>query len=154
MKYIFISTTIFSWLIFALGAIAQELPKCSPKKSDFVGEDIKTYSVDWGFNRNPGRGGENYGADCWVPDPDANAVVEWEARERSCISCKGGRDVRIVEQLMGRISYPVGVHVGTRIDTGRNRFGGGGSYTGTITMSYVPYAKWQEVFFEKYARCS
>ena len=69
MKYIFISTTIFSWLIFALGAIAQELPKCSPKKSDFVGEDIKTYSVDWGFNRNPGRGGENYGADYWVPDP-------------------------------------------------------------------------------------
>lgn len=46
------------------------------------------------------------------------------------------------------------VHIGTRIDTGRNPFGAGGSYTGTITMSYVPYAKWIEVFFEKYAQCS
>ncbi len=153
MKYIFISTTIFSWLIFTLGAIAQELPKCSPTKSDFFAGDITTYSVDWGYDRGQGQGGQNYGDDYWVPDPAINALVEAEARERSCISCESGRDVRIVEQQLGRISYPAGVHVGTRIDTGSNPFGSGGSYTGTITMSYVPLEKWKDVFIQKYVGC-
>lgn len=154
MKYVFISSTVCAWVLFALGAIAGELPVCSPKKSDFLGEDINTYSVGWDLNRSPGRGGENYGADYWVPDPSANVIVEWDASETSCINCKGERDVRITQQQKGIISYPVGVHVGTRIDTGRNPIGAGGSYTGRITMSYVSYEKWKDVFLRKYLECS
>jgi hypothetical protein len=150
MKYLVVIVTV---LACASGAIAQDMPRCSPKTADFSAEHIRTKSVDWGYRRDPGKGGENYGDDYWVPDPERNVIVEWDAKESSCMSCDNARDVWIVERKKGRISYPAGVHVGVRIDTGGDPTGPGGSYQGTLTMSYVPYAQWNSVFFAKYLDC-
>jgi hypothetical protein len=150
MKYIVMIVTV---LAFASGAIAQDMPRCSPKKADFSEEHIRTKSLDWDYRRDPGKGGENYGDDYWVPDPERNVIVEWDAKESSCMSCGSVRDVWIVERKKGRISYPAGVHVGVRIDTGGNPTGPGGSYQGILMMSYVPYGQWKNVFFSKYLDC-
>ena len=48
------------------------------------------------------------------------------------------------------MSYPAGVHVGVRMDTGGDPTGPAGSYQGTLTMRYVPYEQWNSVFFAKY----
>lgn len=155
MKYVFISSTVCAWVIFALGAIAGELPVCAPKKSDFVGEDIKTYTVGWDINRSPGLGGANQAGNYFLPDPDGTAIVEWEAIQTSCINCVGEpSSPEILSQTIGILSHPAGVRVGTRLDTGGNPFGAGGSYTGIITMSYVSYEKWKDVFIAKYLGCS
>ena len=121
-------------LAFASGALAQDMPRCSPKKAEFAAEYIRTHSVDWSYRREPGQGGEDYGGDYWVPDPERNVIVEWDAKETRCLSCSSGRDVRIVERKKGRIAYPAGVHVGVRLDTGEHPTGPGGAYQGTITM--------------------
>lgn len=46
---------------------------------------------------------------------------------------------------------PAAVHVGTRFEKDLNPFGSGASYTGTITMTSVPFDKWIKVVLEKYA---
>jgi len=51
------------------------------------------------------------------------------------------------------MSYPAGVHVGVRMDTGGDPTGPAGSYQGTLTMRYVPYEQWNSVFFAKYLDC-
>ena len=129
-------------------ASAEGPPPGNPVKADFSGADIKTKTVNWEVRRAPGKGGENYGLDYFVDDD--YVLVEWSAAEGSCISCKGGRDVRVAFKEKGAIKFPAGVHVGTRIDTGGNPVGSGGSYTGTITFSFVPYKLWRKVLIEKY----
>ena len=150
MKYLGV---LFTVLAVASGAIAQDMPRCSPKKAEFAEEFIRTKVVDWSYRRDPGQGGEEYGGDYWIPDPERNVIVEWDAKESSCISCGSVRNVGILERKKGRMSYPAGVHVGVSIDTGGNPTGPAGSYQGTITMSYVPYAQWNSVFFAKYLDC-
>lgn len=152
-KFVLILVIVCSWFICELEAIAGDMPKCVPNKSEFPGADINTQTINWSFKRDAGEGGENYGGDYWVTDPDNNVLVQWEASENSCISCTGGRDVRMIAKDKGAIRYPAGVHTGVRIDTGKGISGPGGSYTGVITMSYVPYTKWKQVFVEKYLEC-
>ena len=123
---------LFTVLAVASGAIAQDMPRCSPKKAEFAAEYIRT------------KGGA---------DPERNVIVEWDAKESSCISCGSGRNVGIIEKKKGRMSYPAGVHVGVSIDTGGNPTGPAGSSQGTITMRYVPYAQWNSVFFAQYLDC-
>src|SRR5260370_9695031 len=106
MKYIVL---IFTLLAFGSGAIAQDMPRCSPKKAEFSEEYIRTKSVDWSYRRDPGKGGEDYGDDYWVPDPERNVIVEWDAKERSCMSGGSVRNVWIVERKKGRISYTYGI---------------------------------------------
>jgi hypothetical protein len=69
------------------------------------------------------------------------------------MSCGSVRNVWIIERKKGRMSYPAGVHVGVRMDTGGDPTGPAGSYQGTLTMSYVPYEQWNSVFFAKYLDC-
>jgi len=150
MKYLGV---LFTVLAVASGAIAQDMPRCSPKKAEFAAEYIRTKAVDWSYSRDPGQGEDEYGGDYWVPDPERNVIVEWDAKESSCLRCGSVRNVGILERKKGRMSYPAGVHVGVSIDTGGNPTGPAGSSQGTITMSYVPYAQWNSVFFAKYLDC-
>jgi len=150
MKYLGVIVTV---LAVASGAIAQDMPRCSPKKAEFAEEFIRTKAVDWSYRRDPGQGGEEYGGDYWIPDPERNVIVEWDAKESSCMSCGSVRNVWIIERKKGRMSYPAGVHVGVRMDTGGDPTGPAGSYQGTLTMRYVPYEQWNSVFFAKYLDC-
>ena len=68
-------------LAVASGAIAQDMPRCSPKKAEFAEEYIRTKTVDWSYRRAPGQSGEEYGGDYWIPDPERNGIVEWDAKE-------------------------------------------------------------------------
>jgi hypothetical protein len=115
MKYLGVIVPV---LAVASGAIAQDMPRCSPKKAEFAEEYIRTKTVDWSYRRAPGQGGEEYGGDYGIPDPERNVMVEWDAKESSCMRCGSVRNVWIVEKKKGRISYPAGVHVGVSIDTG------------------------------------
>jgi hypothetical protein len=150
MKYLGMIVTV---LAVASGAIAQDMPRCSPKKAEFAEEFIRTKTVDWSYRRDPGQGAEEYGGDYWIPDPERNVIVEWDAKESSCMRCGSVRNVWIIERKKGRMSYPAGVHVGVRMDTGGDPTGPAGSYQGTLTMRYVPYEQWNSVFFAKYLDC-
>jgi len=54
MKYLGV---LFTVLAVASGAIAQDMPRCSPKKAEFAAEYIRTKAVDWSYRRDPGQGG-------------------------------------------------------------------------------------------------
>jgi hypothetical protein len=150
MQYIVVLVTI---LTCASGAIAQDMPRCSPKTADFSAEHLRTKSVDWEYRRAPGKGGAQYGDEYWVPDPERNVLVAWDAQESRCSRCDTAREVWIVERKKGRISYPAGVHVGVSMDTGGEPTGPGGAYQGTLTMQYVSYAQWHHVFVSTYLEC-
>lgn len=126
-----------------------EMPENLPVVDDFPGSVLDTHSVDWEFKRSPGTGGANVGKD--FPVPTGRVIVEWSARETSCIRCHSGRDVKLVLRPQGPFSVPLAVHVGTRFEKDLNPFGSGASYTGTITMTSVPFEEWIRVVLEKYA---
>lgn len=129
--------------------MAGQMPDNMPVVDDFPGTVLDTHSVDWDFDRSPGTGGANVGGD--FPVPPGRVIVEWSARETSCIRCEGGRDVRLVLNTQGPFSVPAAVHVGTRFKKNLNPTGPGASYTGTITMTSVPFDQWIKVVLEKYA---
>lgn len=129
---------------------ANDVGKCYPRMSDFKGAELKTYTTTWNFSRKPDTGGANVGTDKDVPK--GRVVVSWRAEERSCIRCKGNRDVRVHFKNSGPLRIPRGVHIGVRFNKGCLTCQGA-SYTGNITCIHVSQEKWLEVFLKKYANC-
>ena len=118
-----------------------DMPAGMPTRGHFDGSLLQVSSVDWAHDRAPNTGGADVGSDHRAPD--GRVIVEWDARETSCIRCESGRDVRLVTEQRGVLDVPVAVHVGVRFREELNPAGSGASYTGTITMVTVPFAEWK-----------
>lgn len=116
-----------------------------PTSEDFATDAISEYSADFGWHRDPGSGGQNYGVD--LVAPDGSAVVDYEVHIKSDHNTKGSPAFYLAEKKVGPMNIPVGVHVGHRLTPGG--FGGpGASFKGTVHMKIVSVPDWMVEFLK------
>ena len=125
------------------------MPVGFPTSEDFDAAQVHSHDVTHHWERSPGRGGKNVGADFLCPA--GSLVVDFEVHEHSRHSTKGNPDTRVVLCNNGPINTPIGVHNGIRLTPG-GIGGPGASYKFTIKMRIVTKADWYAKFLSGVVR--
>lgn len=119
-----------------------EWPNDLPNKNQFEGGDLDVQTHRWELRREPGSGGGNEVQDLNVPE--GRILVGWSVDETSCNHCKGGSAYHIVIKTRGTHSFPIGIHVGAKLEPG-GLGSHGASFTGNLSLISATRSAWDIV---------